>query len=428
VDTGASAEDLKSLKEDFKDYWAEQDSGTAETKEAPAPPDAPGPAQETKSTPVSEEGPKKVDEAKPVPAGEPIDLTVGKGYSDEDIDKMELHKGQSPEVYQQFKEVKDLWKADRAKWREQEKRAQTYEAQLNEARANQLTPEMKADYEHAAGVRRKFDFASDPEFVNKFHLPVIQQYQNILDEAASMLPDPEAGAQWAAFMKEKYSPDQLNRQWWLQSVVDKIPNELDRQQIMGQIADLSKLQKERNAEVHNRTSDAASFDAWIAEKTTNTAKRVQEEIMAEIGVQEGRIKEVLPVDIAQAKTREERAAMESHNERFAKLNQFFVDTVKDLSANGPRAWVRAAVEATRTQIMDQQIVNLEKELKEIKTERDRLKTEMEKITGARRKLSHTSGTPPTPTGGKTQNGQQGLSIKDLDVRKSFRQFDWGDNQ
>jgi hypothetical protein len=424
IDTGASPEDLKTLKDDFKDFWSEQDEGSTSPPEKAPAPEAPGPSQETKegAAPVTEKPVAKTDAAKTIPA-ETKDLTPGSDYTDDEVDKLELLPGsQRPEVYQQFKEVKDMWKADRAKLRDELQKVRQVEAQLSEARANQLTPELKADYEHAVGIRRKFDYASDPEFVNKFHLPVINQYQNILDDAASMLADTQLGAQWAAYMKEKHAPDQLNRDWWMQSVIAKVPNELDRQALMGQLGDLFKLQKERNNEIHRRTNDSASFDAWIQEKTATTQKRIQEEIMAEIGIQEGRIKEVLPVDIAQAKTKEERAAMDAHNERFTKLNEHFVTTMKDLSANGPKAWVRAAIEATRTKIMDQQIVNLEKELKEVRTERDRFKGELEKISAVRRKISHTTGTPPAS--GAKPNG--GLSLRDLDIRKSFKDFDWGE--
>ena len=426
IDTGASPEDINALKPVFKDFWDELDAEPKDAKQTHSAPEAPGPAQETKEGKEllrAEESEAKPEQV-PSQVGTPVKESP-KEYSGEDIDKFELPANARPEHQEQFKKIKELWKTDQRRAESESAKAKQYERELAEARANQLTPELKADYEHAASVRRRFDFASDPEFISRFHAPVISQYQSILDDAASMLPDPQAGAQWAAFMKEKYSPDQLNKEWWLHSVVEKIPNEMDRQAVMVQIADLTKMQKERNSEIHRRTNDAASFNAWIAEKTTNTAKRVQDEIMSEIGLQEQRIKEVLPRDAASAKTREERAAIEEHNERFAKLNQFFVNTIKDISSNGPKAWVRAAVEATRTQIMNEQIVNLEKELKEIKTERDRLKTEMEKITGARRKLTHTTGTPPTPTGAKPQNGQ-GLSLKDLDIRKSFQKFDWGD--
>jgi hypothetical protein len=299
------------------------------------------------------------------------------------------------------------------------------ESQLAEARLNQLTPELRADYENASALRRRFDFTSDPEFVQKFHAPINQKYEEILDEAVNMLPDREAALKWRTVDMKPYGPDHLSRAWWKESLLDKIPNDLDRDMLRTSINELLKMQKDRNSEISTRTKDKATFDTWIAEKTQATAQRVQEEIMNEIGLQETRIKEVLPRDAAQAKTKEERAAIETHNERFRKLNEFFVTTLKDLSSNGPRAWVRAAVEATRTQIMNDQITNLEKDLKEIRSERDQLKGELEKINGARRRISQTAGTPPATSGPKP-NGQ-GLSLRDLDVRKSFKSFDWGEN-
>jgi hypothetical protein len=64
-------------------------------------------------------------------------------------------------------------------------------------------------------------------------------------------------------------------------------------------------------------------------------------------------------------------------------------------------------------------------LKSTKAERDQYKTELDKIAGARRKISHTTGTPPAPSD-KSKRSDNGLSIKDLDVRKSFENYDWGD--
>ena len=239
-----------------------------------------------------------------------------------------------------------------------------------------------------------------------------------------MLPDKAAAQAWAKYIAENYSPDSLDRNWWQNSVIAKVPNEMDRASLLQSVTNLLKMQKERDTEINRRTNDKSAFDNWIKEKTEFTAKRVQEEIMTEIGIQEKRIQEVLPRDVEKAKTPAEREAIEKHNERFTKLNTFFQDTMKDLSANGPKAWVRASVEATRAMLLEGEYKEMEHELKTAKAERDQLKAELDKIQGARRRISHTTGTPPTSSSKEKSNG--GLSIKDLDVRKSFEKFDWGD--
>jgi hypothetical protein len=420
VDTGASPEDIGKLKDSFADFWAEQDADAPKSDA----PDAPGPAQETKETKEPPTEPVKAPPTPVTPKEKPSEPEP-KDYTDDEIDGMQLIPNQRPEVYEQFKSVKEKWKADRAMLRAEKERSQAIQTQLAEARANQMTPEVKADYEHALTVRRRFDYATDPEFIEKFHKPIYTKYQEILDDAVGMLPDRARAQEWAELMKREYTPDQLSREWWLESLIAKVPNELDRNQLLIQITDLLHKQKDRTTEIARRTNDKSSFENWVQEKTTQTAQRVQEEIMAEIGVQEKRIQEVLPRDVSQAKTKEERAAIEAHNARFQKLNEYFVNNVRDLSANGPRAWVRVAVEATRTKIMDEQIASLEQELKDAKAERDQLRNDLEKINGARRRLSNTTGTPPTSAKPQTNGG---LSLKDLDIRKSFRNFDWGDGQ
>jgi hypothetical protein len=399
VDTGADPESIGKLEDSFKDFWKEADA--AEPSSAP---DAPGPGQETKEPrkPVKVIEPElKVDEPPATKAVEP---------PEDDIDKLELsNPNAKPEVQQDFKHIKDMWKNDRARYKAEQERAKALALELEETKKNAWTPETKADYEHAASIRRKFDFVSDPDFIEKFHKPLRNHYENILDEAVAALPDKNAATQWAQFIKTNYTPDQLNREWWLNSVIAKIPNEMDRASVL-----------------QRRTNDKSSFDNWINEKTETTAKRVQEEIMAEIGIQEKRIQEVLPRDVESAKTAAERKAIEEHNARFQKLNKFFVDTMQDLSKHGPKAWVRASVEATRAQLLDGAYKEVESELKSVKAERDQLQQELDKISGARRRISHTSGTPPASSnnGKKTSDG---LSIKNLDIRESFKNFDWGDN-
>jgi hypothetical protein len=247
-----------------------------------------------------------------------------------------------------------------------------------------------------------------------------------MDEAVAALPDKQAAQAWADHIKQNYQPDQLPRDWWLNSVIAKVPNELDRQSLLTSVSDLIKMQKERDSEITRRTGDKSAFDNWIQERTNFTAQRVQEEIMNEIGEQEKRIQEVLPLDVEKAKTAEERTAIEAHNERFTKLNKFFVDTMQDLSKHGPRAWVRASVEATRAMLLETQYKEMESELKSVKAERDQFKTELDKIAGVRRKISHTTGTPPASSDKSKRSDNGGLSIKDLDVRKSFDNYDWGD--
>jgi hypothetical protein len=420
VDTQADKATVDSLNKDFADFWKEADAKDG-TSDAPAAPGE-GAAQETKESAT----PSKEAEPPTKPLETPVKAQTPKEYTDEEIDKITFKdtRNTPPEVVENFKQIKSLWHADRAKAKAEAERAAKLESELIQARQNAWTPEQKADYEHAASIRRRFDFASDPEFIARYHQPILNTFDQVLEEAVGVLPDRQAAIEWANYIKANYKPDALDRNWWLNSVVAKVPNELDRSTLLSSVTDLLKLQKERDSELHRRTGDQAAFDNWIQEKTNLTAARVQEEIMAEIGTAEKRIQEVLPRDPEACKTAEERKAVELHNERFTRLNKYFTDTMKDLSQHGPRAWVRASVEATRSILLEEHNKELESELKSAKTELEQYKKELEKIQGARRRISHTSGTPPAPAGKPKIDG--GLSLKDLDVRKSFDNFDWGD--
>lgn len=413
VDTGADQKTIGDLNKEFQDFWNEQDTG--EPSSAPPAPEA-GAAQET-PPPKPKEEPKAKE---PAPVIKPKEET--KSFSDDEVEKLALptRAGQPSEMQADFKQIKDFWKADRARLKQIEAEKAQLVSELQQARSNAFTPEQKADYEHAAAVRRKFDFVSDPDFIQKHQQPIMDRFNTVLEETIAVLPDRNAAQAWADHIRQNYSPDQLSRQWWLKSVVEKVPDPLERQALLGSVTELLKMQRDRDTEVHTRSSDKSAFDNWIQEKTKNTAERVQQEIMAEIGEQEKRIQEVLPRDIESAKTAEERAAIQAHNERFTQLNKHFVDQMQDLSKNGPRAWVRASVEATRAIMLEEQSRQLQEELDSTKAERDQLRTQLDKIAGARRKLATTTtGTPPATAAKRDGNG---LSVKNLDVRKSFQSF------
>lgn len=414
TDTGADKETAASLDADFADFWKEEDS--KQDGAPPAPGD--GAAQETRETkapkPETKETRTETPEAKP----------ETKEYSDDEIDKLALTKTDRPEAIEDFKQLKTIIKAERGRAKAEAERASKAEKELAEARQNSWTPETRADYEHAVAVRRKFDFASDPEFIQKFAAPVHQTYQSILNEAVDALPDRNAAAAWAKYISENYTPDQLDKKWWNESVIDKVADPTDKAALHQSVANLLRMQKERDTEIHRRSNDKSAFDNWIKERDQNRAQQEVKEVMDEIGIQEQKIKEILKKDPDKAKTKEERQAIEAHNERFEKLNGHFQEVMKDLSFNGPRARVRAAVMATKAEYVEGEYKKVEAELKTTKAERDQLKAELDKIQGARRKISHTTGTPPASSG-KDKNGQ-GLSIKNLDVRESFKNFNWGD--
>jgi hypothetical protein len=405
VDLGVNKEQLGSLDSDFKDFWDEQDSKSDLIKEPKKEEPPPAPAQETTKSIVEDR-----------PAKEPPEI---------DIEKLELEPGEfkpSQEHVAQFKKIKDFWIADKKRAEELRKEVDKLSAELTDAKNNAWTPETKADYEHASQIRRQFDYITDPEFQKKYQEPVRNQFDKILNQAIDFLADRNAAIRWVNedIKAKNYGPDSLNRDWWFNSVVAHVPNPENRRTLGNSVDKLLDLQKERDAEIYRNTNDKSSYDNFISQRDALTNERTQQEIMAEIEVQKPRFADFLPVDVSKSKTSDERAAMEAHNERFNKLNSAFMDQIKDLAQNGPRAWVRAAATKSQTMIMNDQIINLEKEVKELKSERDKYKTELEKITGARRRLAQSSGSQPSA---EVKKNGQALSLKDLaDPRKSMEDF------
>jgi hypothetical protein len=407
IDTGADKETIGNLNEAFSDFWDEQDKG-GEAPAAPGEKEKPEP-KETKPEPKLE--PAEPDEVSPDPEEKAKEL------SDEDIDKMEVGDDRRNDSVANFKQIKELLKAERARVKAAESKRAEVERELAEAKQNSLTAEQKADYENASALRRRFDIGNDPQFVSKYQTPIQQKYHAILSETIDALPDRDKAAGWAQFMAENYSPDQLTKQWWQEKVLAMIPDDMDRESVRSSITEMIRLQKDRDGELSKYSDSQESYKQWNAEKDQTNSK----EIFSEIARQEQRIKDYLPRKEDDAKTKEERQAIIEHNERFNVLNEHFKGLLQD-AGSGPRGWVRTAIEATRAHIMDEEMKTLKADYKTACSERDKYKSELDRITGARRKLSHTTGTPPV-------NGQkkEGLTTKDLDVRKAFRDFDWGDS-
>lgn len=419
IDTGADKETTESINSAFDDFWKQEDEKTEGAPSAPGD----GAAQETKE-PMRDPKPDKPETKEREPETSPPET---KEYTDEEIDRLALtHENNRPAAIEGFKQLKSGWKAERAKAIAASERADKAERELAEARQNSWTPETKADYEHALSVRRKFDFLSDPEFQARFHNPITQKYQELLNETVGYLPDKKLALEWAQEVAGRFKPDdpEVGKNWWNHDVLAKVPNEIDRESLRQGVANLFRMQRERDEEIHRRTNDKSAYDNWEKERKELQEKHDRQEIIAEIAIQEQKLKEIFKKDVAGAKTKEEREAIEAHNERYDRLNADFQQILIDLTKNGARAMVRAAIESTRGKYIESEYTKLEKEFKAAKAERDQLRSELDKIQGSRRKISHTTGTPPAGSS-KEKNGQ-GLTLKGLDVRESFKDFDWKD--
>ena len=209
VDTGADPQTIQSLNSSFEDFWAETDSKADMETE---PPDAPeGAAQETKETkPEPKPKPEKVELREKELPPQTHDT---KELSDEEIEKWELPGNAREDHVSHFRKMREAWRADRTKMRAEIDRATKLENELTEARRNAFTPEVKADYEHAASIRRRVDFVSDPDFIQRYEAPIYNQCHNLLEQAVAALPDRDAARAWAEDIKAKYKPEHLTRDW-----------------------------------------------------------------------------------------------------------------------------------------------------------------------------------------------------------------------
>jgi len=284
-----------------------------------------------------------------------------------------------PEI-QQIEQPRNLSEKNQSNWRKLQETASVYKKQAQEAESlrqklveYEQKPPAPADYEDLRKFRAVFDIQSDPDFQNKYDVPINQAKANIY----GIMKQHGASDELLQSIEQQGGPDKIDQKWW-QSTLSKLPM-TDAERLKRSIVDVADLSEKRVGEIMNSAQNAEQYYASRNEALVERFSKQEEESLNYIQEQ---IKSqnadwALPKEIPAGATPEQRKAIESHNEQAAQLEKLFMGAMYPQTPQA-RADVAAAaamshmltnqlrIEQTARQKMDAQIKQLTEENNRLK--------------------------------------------------------------
>lgn len=353
-------------------------------------------------------------EAPPVEAAPEPELppTHPDDEADEEVDKFQLHPETRPEQLNQFREMRGKWKTDRKKVREL-----TEQIQKSQVPRSVSDPTVQKELDDLRTFKKRHEIFDDTTYQVQFENPVHQVYDDIINDVKRLSGDPEAAASWEKDMRSA-GPDRVGKEYWNDGLLDQIGNPLDKDRLVRKISTLLELQDKRNA---FRTQMAEQPDAY-AKFQHETAARYWDEFAKEA---EDEMKKVTPAlgewsvpkDLALAKNATEKSAFEAHNAQYQKYEQMFREYISDAATQGPRGMARISAMAVYGEKRRQDLEVATKKIAKLEAELAKHKEELNKIAGARSRVSQ-----PSTAG---QNGQPQSQVKRKageSVDQAFKNF------
>jgi len=284
-----------------------------------------------------------------------------------------------PEI-QQIEPPRNLSEKNQSNWRKLQETASTYKKQAQEAESlrqklveYEQKPPAPADYEDLRKFRAVFDIQSDPDFQNKYDVPINQAKANIY----GIMKQHGASDELLQSIEAQGGPDKIDQKWW-QSTLSKLPM-TDAERLKRSIVDVADLSEKRVGEIMNSAQNAEQYYASRDEALVERFSKQEEEsinyIQEQIKVQKADW--ALPKEIPAGATPEQRKAIESHNAQAAQLEQLFYGAMYPQTPQA-RADVAAAAAMSHmltNQLRTEQSVRqkLDAQIKQLTEENNRLK-------------------------------------------------------
>ncbi len=284
-----------------------------------------------------------------------------------------------PEI-KQIEPPRNLSEKNQSNWRKLQETASTYKKQAQEAEAlrqklveYEQKPPAPADYDDLRKFRAVFDIQSDPDFQNKYDVPINQAKANIY----SIMKQHGASDELLQSIEAQGGPDKVDQSWW-QSTLGKLPL-TDAERLKRNIVDVADLSEKRVGEIMNSAQNAEQYyksrDEALVERFTQQETESLNYIQEQIKSQNAEW--ALPKEIPAGATPEQRKAIESHNEQAAQLEQHFMGA---LYPQTPQARADVAAAAAMSHMLTNQLrteqtarQKMEAQIKQLSDENNRLK-------------------------------------------------------
>ena len=284
-----------------------------------------------------------------------------------------------PEI-QQIEQPRNLSEKNQSNWRKLQETASIYKKQAQEAESlrqklqeYEQKPPAPADYEDLRKFRALFDIQSDPDFQNKYDVPINQAKANIY----GIMKQHGASDELLQSIEAQGGPDKIDSKWW-QSTLSKLPM-TDAERLKRSIVDVADLSEKRVAEIQHSAANASQYyqqrDEALVERFTQQEQESINYIQEQIKAQNADW--ALPKEIPAGATPEQRKAIAAHNAQAAQLEELFYGAMYPQTPQA-RADVAAAAAMSHmltNQLRTEQSVRqkLDAQIKQLTEENNRLK-------------------------------------------------------
>jgi hypothetical protein len=345
-----------------KSIDAALDEAFSET-ETPEAEEIPDVVEKSQQDELSEQ---ETTQPEPIPVPEPVQPVQPEAEIDPEIGKIEPPR--------------NLSEKNQSNWRKLQETASVYKKQAQEAESlrqklveYEQKPPAPPDYDELRKFRAVFDIQSDPDFQNKYDVPINQAKANIY----GIMKQHGASDELLQSIEAQGGPDKVDQKWWL-STLGKLPM-TDAERVKRNIVDVADLSEKRVGEIMNSAQNAEQYYSSRDEALVERFTKQEEESINYI---QEKIKEqnadwALQKEIPAGATPEQRKAIESQNAQAAQLEQLFMGAMYPQTPQ-QRADVAAAAamshmltnqlrtEQTARQKMDAQIKQLTEENNRLK--------------------------------------------------------------
>jgi hypothetical protein len=309
---------------------------------------------------------QETTQTEPIPVPEPVQPAQPEAEIDPEIGKIEPPR--------------NLSEKNQSNWRKLQETASIYKKQAQEAESlrqklveYEQKPPAPPDYDELRKFRAVFDIQSDPDFQNKYDVPINQAKANIY----GIMKQHGASDELLQSIEAQGGPDKIDQKWWL-STLGKLPM-TDAERVKRNIVDVADLSEKRVGEIMNSAQNAeqyyASRDEALVERFTKQEEESINYIQEQIKSQNADW--ALPKEIHAGATPEQRKAIESHNANAAQLEQHFLGAMYPQT---PQARADVAAAAAMSHMLTNQLrteqtarQRMETQIKQLSDENNRLK-------------------------------------------------------
>jgi hypothetical protein len=324
---------------------------------------------------------------------------------DPEVDAVIAKPNAHPNVKEGIQRLKTIAKARRAEIQSLASKTTQLQTELEALRKTGIPPETQKELERLRTTSHRFDLLNDPQFKSKYEDPIESAGDRILQFCFDLSEGNEDIRKWAQETK-KFGFKNLSSDYWDKEIIPKIASITNQQRVAQLAADLHSKIDERNRMVTEYTATPDKIQEYRNQQAIEYYTNYQTEAQDECNKLVSQIGDWAQLkDLAKAKTDEERALYEEHNQRVEGYKTLFEKTMGDVMHGGARKQVRIVAQAVFGIEKDRELKELKADYEALEAEHDALRTQYNRVTRAR--------SVPGRTGGSVDvKPPQSLSTKD----------------